>query len=73
METITIFELNAMNAAVSHKLGGVLFNEKSITWQQWTDRCSDMEADTSVCYQLRPQDKALHIILKTLPANPFLA
>ena len=72
METITIFELNAMYAAVSHKLGRILLNEKSITWQQWTDQCSDMEDDISVSYQLRPADKALHITLKTLPENPFL-
>lgn len=73
METVTIFELSAMYAAVSHKLGGVPLNEKNITWQQWIRRYEQMEDDTQVNYQLRPQDKALHIILKTLPVNPFLA
>ena len=72
METETIFELNAMYGTVSHKLGGVVLNEKNNTWAGWMDRCSSLEDETQVNYCLRPGSKKLHIFLKVLPANPFL-
>jgi len=63
METITIFDLNAMYESVNHKLGGVTLNGRPMSWRQWMLQCSAFDVDQTVSYILEPFTKAIHIRL----------
>ena len=61
MESITIYELNAMYSCVSHKLSGIFVNGLPFTWTEWLEESSCKDVDLAIEYFLDPMSKAVHI------------